>query len=195
MSYELHKTEEDTSNNVFPKHLSRGYNKCYYTDKETNGKSVILPYDESQGISCCDEKIMVAKKQIYDYCIKNNIFPVNRNVIDLLNVKTVRVKRTNGDIEDDWEIGNWKSTLEKDGQVYIGVINRRINGERYVPLKELCAMNNLNYETFDNLLREELKRMYLTDCQLDCENMKLLKVKKKWPIVDYVWQRLKLISA
>lgn len=155
---------------VFPRRLCMvSFNICDYTGKNTNGKVVILPYDDMMGIVCSDEKIKVAKKTIYDYCIKNNIFPVNENVLKHFDVKFVKVKRSNGDIENDWIIADRSQTAKINDKLCVQVIKDVIT--KYVSLEELCMMNNLNYETFSKLLINELEYMYLTDCELFGENM------------------------
>ncbi len=167
--------QQKADNEVYPRRLCMvSFGICDYTGGNTSGKAVISPYDDMTGIICCDEKIATAKKTIYDYCIKNSIFPVNDNILKNMNILNIKVKRSNGEIETDWLITKRSQTILLNGKLYIQVIKDIIT--KYISLEELCDMNNLNFETFNKLLINELEHMYLTDYESGGENMLYTKV-------------------
>jgi hypothetical protein len=57
------------------------FNNC---NNDNECKSYILPYNNFMGINACNNHRKSAIDNCYNYCLKNQIYPVNDNIILLI---------------------------------------------------------------------------------------------------------------
>lgn len=76
-------------------------------------------------------------RDIYYYCLKNNIYQLNNDIMPIHLQNKMRIKRSNGDINDNWKICYEKLTMMINNIIYIKVINRL---NRYKHLKKIIPL-------------------------------------------------------
>ena len=87
------------------------------------------------------------------------------------------------------KIWNRSQTKKIDDKLHVQVIKKGYI-LKYVPLEEFCKMNNLDYDTFCKVSKEELANMYLKNRELGGANIIYINYKEQsW--MDCIWSFFK----
>ena len=143
-------------------------NHCDYTgylDDCDKGIMIIgIPYDNLCGVTCRKDIVDHAKKDVYTSCMSSHIYPIHDDTPEKMGFsKFVSIKRSNGEIQQDWEIIVKNPTCSIDGLVYINVHCVKMDIKKSVALEELCQLNKIDYNGAKNVLVENLKKWYKQD--------------------------------
>jgi hypothetical protein len=139
--------------------------KCDYSGLPTStGHAVSVPYMYLFGVICSDEHHIDACNDILDYCEKNEMYPINEQVLNTANVnRNITIKRTHGILESDWKIMTEESTIALTYKNDEGVDVKDIAimccndviGKR-ICLSKLCELNEfIDYDKFVDAMKTE----------------------------------------
>ena len=143
---------------------------------------ICIPGDTNFGLRCCYHHTTDAQRLCFEYCMEQQIFPVGMNLINYLDrcglvvsqssiescpIMTciVKVKRSNGDIEDDWVLQTSSTKpIHYDKQydaIFICAAKLGTNIEKYVLLcDDFCEMNCVKYDLVLDAMHKDLEMFY-----------------------------------
>jgi len=180
--------QENISNEVVPtlepSRLVMILAKCFYSG-ENNPYTICIPGDYLTGIMASKKYINNAKTDCYNYCYKNNIFPLGKNFtkvlkesnilsfISSLNYKNeeildfnIKVLRSSGEIENNWCFNQCslmnKTTRFSKSKNYtcITVYNKEKEIEKSILLNEFCKLNEIDENKLIESLKNDLREYY-----------------------------------
>ena len=155
---------------------------CDYDGQINEGEKVIgicCPHDNMTGIVCKKIHIDLACRDIIIYCHKNGMYPISKDTLNKFGLDgNVNVRRSNGHIDSRWIIKCNSSTYTNiNGDIIIDVelIDSSVkNMGKYVELKDLCQLNNCNYDDLMTEFANQLNHFYddklekiANQCELD----------------------------
>jgi hypothetical protein len=115
---------------------------CDYHGKKCKNKIFehSIPGNKWLVLNYCADVQNEATRDIMMYCKNNKVFPIDQNEFSF-----IRVKRSNGDIEDNWML-EFNCIFFIESNPYVRVYNGDIY--KQLDLKEFCQLNGINYDSF-----------------------------------------------
>ena len=169
--------EPHNINYIYINNLCSDYNK-----KRTNRNDVLRTFQPPYycmnridiGILYDKQYFFKAQRDIYKYCLINELYPLNENSIQEHLQNNIRIDIGNDEINENWKIKLYTSTKIINNEINIKIcdeLNNELNNEfndelneecnqKYISLKQICEMNGIEYNDIVNNLKLELYNYY-----------------------------------
>lgn len=139
---------------------------CDYSGKsERVVFAQFLPYDSRYGIIHSMQMTETARRDCYDFCKKNGVYPISIDFIRQ-NGLTGPYFGTSGGVKN-FTIVPKSTTLNVDGVTVI-LVSDGNSPSLTISLKTFCGMNKLDHKNILKLLDDELKIFYEISVYSEC---------------------------
>lgn len=159
---------------VTPQRCVMVQTKCAYTGVINDSIMFTpLPNCMHNGIFHTKEYTKNAKKDCFDHCVAHKIYPLHKLVTHIKEngkcSENVIIKRTNGDLENDWHLDLLESARYSDhyDTILICVYHPQKNISKGVSISDLAVWNDLEVENIMACLTESLNELYSVDDSKD----------------------------